>query len=176
MGEQDCLVHLVEAVALLEEEDIRVVLAGDGSARPAAERRAAELGISDRFDWLGWVGRREEIASLVRSADVCVAPETASAFNELASFVKLVEYMSAGAPVVAHRLPQTEGLCADTIAYADDMSAEALARAIDEVLGDGRRAESLGAAARHRFEELLRWENVGAPKLVEAYRSAFGGA
>ena len=176
MGEQDCLVHLVEAVALLEEEDIRVVLAGDGSARPAAEGRAAELGISDRFDWLGWVGRRDEIASLVRSADVCVAPETASAFNELASFVKLVEYMSAGAPVVAHRLPQTEGLCADTIAYAEDMSAEALARAMDEVLGDGRRAESLGAAARHRFEELLRWENVGAPKLVEAYRSAFGGA
>jgi glycosyltransferase involved in cell wall biosynthesis len=176
MGEQDCLVHLVEAIALLEEKDLRVVLAGDGSARPAAERRAAELGISDRFNWLGWVGRREEIASLVRSADVCVAPETASAFNELASFVKLVEYMSAGAPVVAHRLRQTEGLCADTIAYADDMSAEALARAIDGVLADGMRAESLGAAARLRFEELLRWENVGAPKLVEAYRSAFGGA
>ena len=36
MGEQDCLVHLVEAIALLEEKDVRVVLAGDGSARPAA--------------------------------------------------------------------------------------------------------------------------------------------
>jgi glycosyltransferase involved in cell wall biosynthesis len=176
MGEQDCVVHLVEAIALLQEKDVRVVLAGDGSARAAAEKRAAELGIADSFLWLGWVGRREEIASLVRSADVCVAPETASAFNELASFVKLVEYMSAGAPVVAHRLPQTEGLCSDTIAYADDMSAEALARVLDGVLADGRRAELLGATARERFEELLRWENVGAPKLVEAYRSAFGGA
>jgi glycosyltransferase involved in cell wall biosynthesis len=176
MGEQDCVVHLVEAIALLEEKDVNVVLAGDGSARPAAERRAAELGIADSFTWLGWVGRREEIASLVRSADVCVAPETASAFNELASFVKLVEYMSAGAPVVAHRLPQTEALCSDTIAYADDMSAEALARSLDAVLADGRRAELLGAAARERFEDLLRWENVGAPTLVEAYRSAFGGA
>jgi glycosyltransferase involved in cell wall biosynthesis len=176
MGEQDCVVHLVEAIALLEEKDVNVVLAGDGSARPAAERRAAELGIADSFTWLGWVGRREEIASLVRSADVCVAPETASAFNELASFVKVFEYMSAGAPVVAHRLPQTEALCSDTIAYADDMSAEALARSLDAVLADGRRAELLGAAARERFEDLLRWENVGAPTLVEAYRSAFGGA
>ena len=176
MGEQDCLVHLVEAIALLEEKDVKVVLAGDGSARPAAEKRAAELGIGDSFLWLGWVGRRDEIASLVRSADVCVAPETASAFNELASFVKLVEYMSAGAPVVAHRLPQTEGLCSDTIVYADDMSAEALARVLGGVLADGRRAELLGGSARERFEELLRWENVGAPKLVEAYRSAFGGA
>jgi glycosyltransferase involved in cell wall biosynthesis len=176
MGEQDCIFHLVEAVALLEEKDVKVVLAGDGSARAAAQTRAAELGIEDSFTWLGWVGRREEIASLVRSADVCVAPETTSAFNELASFVKLVEYMSAGAPVVAHRLPQTEALCSDTIAYADDMSAEALARALDGVLADGRRAEELGVAARERFEELLRWENVGAPKLVEAYRSAFGGA
>jgi glycosyltransferase involved in cell wall biosynthesis len=176
MGEQDCLVHLVEAVALLEEKDVKVVLAGDGSARAEAQKRAAELEIANSFTWLGWVGRREEIASLVRSADVCVAPETASAFNELASFVKLVEYMSAGAPVVAHRLPQTEALCADTIAFADDMSAQALGRALDEVLADGRRAEALGAAARERFEGLLRWENVGAPKLVEAYRSAFGGA
>ena len=176
MGEQDCVVHLVEAIALLEEKDVRVVLAGDGSARPAAEKRAAELGIAESFLWHGRVGRRDEIATLVRSPDVCVAPETASAFNELASFVKLVEYMSAGAPVVAHRLPQTEGLCSDTIAYADDMSAESLAHALDGVLADGRRAELLGAAARDRFEELLRWENVGAPKLVEAYRSAFGGA
>ena len=44
MGEQDCVVHLVEAIALLEEKDVRVVLAGDGSARAAAEKRAAELG------------------------------------------------------------------------------------------------------------------------------------
>ena len=175
INEQDCVDHLVEAVALLDAGGpARIVLAGDGSARRGAERRAQELGIADRCTWLGWVTAREEIASLVRSADVCVAPETASEFNELCSFVKLGEYMSAGAPVVAHVLPQTKLLCGDTIEYAEDMGAEALARAIERVLVDPDRAAELGSAALTRFESSLRWGSVGAPALVHAYRTVFG--
>jgi glycosyltransferase involved in cell wall biosynthesis len=175
INEQDGVEHLVEAVSRLRQrEDVRVLVAGDGAARPDAERRARELGLAARFTWLGWVRDRDDIASLVRSADVCVAPEIDSPFNRLASFVKLVEYMSAGAPTVAHRLAQNERLCGETIAYAQDMSAAALAEAISGVLEHPDDAARLAAEARTRFDQQISWQAAGRPRLVAAYRATFG--
>jgi glycosyltransferase involved in cell wall biosynthesis len=173
MSEQDCVTNLVEAVAALGTQDVLVWMAGDGAARPEAERRARELGVADRFRWLGWVDGREKLGSLVSSADVCVAPETESEFNKLASFVKLVEYMSVGAPIAAHRLAQNVALCGDTVEYADDMSPEGLANAIRRLLEDKERAARLGEAARERFRSSIAWEGVGAPRLVAAYDATF---
>ena len=176
INEQDGVEHLVEAVSRLRQrEELRVVVAGDGAARPDAERRAGELGLAEHFTWLGWVRDRDDIASLVRSADVCIAPEIDSPFNRLASFVKLVEYMSAGAPTVAHRLAQNERLCGETIAYARDMSAAALAEAISGVLDQPDAAARLAAEARTRFNQQISWKEAGGPRLVAAYRATFGG-
>jgi glycosyltransferase involved in cell wall biosynthesis len=175
INEQDYVDHLVEAVAQLPADaGVRVCVAGDGAGRPEAERRARELGVEERIRWLGWLYGRDEIASLVRSADVCVAPERDTEFNRLASLVKLAEYMSAGAAIAGHRLAQTEALCGDTIDYADDDEAGGLARSIQRLLGDPDRRRSLGAAARERFRERIAWESVGAPALVGAYREVFG--
>jgi glycosyltransferase involved in cell wall biosynthesis len=173
MSEQDCVSNLVDAVASLRTRDVLVWMAGDGAARAAAQRRADELGVGERFRWLGWVDGREKLGSLVRSADVCVSPETESEFNKLASFVKLVEYMSVGAPIAAHRLAQNVALCGDTVEYADDMTPRGLANAIGRLLDDRQRASSLGGAARARFRATIAWENVGAPHLVRAYDETF---
>ena len=175
INKQDCVDHMVEAIALLpERERLRVVVAGRGDGLAAAQRRAAELGITDVFDWLGWVRERERISSLVRAADVCVAPETDSEFNRLASFVKIVEYMSTGAAIAAHPLRQNESVCGDTIEYAADMSAAGLAEAISRLLNDPFRRKELGAAAQRRYVEHLRWQARGAVNLVRAYTNAFG--
>ena len=173
MSEQDCIPNLVDAVGILGTRDLLVWMAGDGAARAEAERRARGLGIADCFRWLGWVDGREKLASLIASADVCVAPETESEFNKLASFVKLVEYMSVGAPIAAHRLAQNVALCGDTVEYADDMSPQGLANAIRRLLEDKERAARLGAAARGRFHSSIAWESVGAPRLVAAYDATF---
>jgi glycosyltransferase involved in cell wall biosynthesis len=177
INEQDCVTHMIEALALLPGvADARIVIAGDGSDRARAAERAAELGISKSIEWLGWVTDREQLGSLVRAADVCVAPERDSSFNRLASFVKIVEYMSVGAPIVAHRLPQTEEVCGDTIEYAESMLPEGLAQAIARLLEQPEHAEQLGRAALERFDAQVWWGNVGAPRLVAAYAAAFGTA
>ena len=177
INEQDCVPHLVEALAHVRNIDgLRVVVAGDGSDRKAAERRAAELRIGPSVEWLGWVTDRRVLGSLVRAADVCVAPERDSSFNRLASFVKIVEYMSLGAPIVAHRLPQTEDLCDDSIEYADEMTAESLGKAIAALLDDPERAARLGMAALSRFEGTVAWESVGSRSLVAGYARAFPDA
>jgi glycosyltransferase involved in cell wall biosynthesis len=175
IGEQDNVDRLVDAVAELGLPGrVRVVVAGAGSALAAVQGRARERGVAGCFEWLGFVRERDRIASLVRSADVCVAPEVDSAFNRLATFVKVVEYMSAGAPTAAHRLPQTERLAGDTLEYAPDMTAAGLATAVRSLLGDPARGRQLGAAARERFRERVSWERAGGPRLVAGYERLLG--
>ena len=175
ISEQDNVDHLVDAVALLRaRRPLRMVVAGDGSALPAVKQRARERHVTGSVEWLGLVRERARIAALVRAADVCVAPEIDSTFNRLATFVKIIEYMSAGAAVVAHRLPQTEVLAGDTIRYAPDMTAEGLAAAIDRLLDAPEKRRALGDAARGRFHERISWERVGARRLVAGYERLFG--
>jgi glycosyltransferase involved in cell wall biosynthesis len=177
IGEQDNVDHLVDAVAVMPARGrVRVVVAGDGSALEAVKRRARDRGVAPSFEWLGLVTERIRIASLVRAADVCVAPEIDSEFNRLATFVKIIEYMSAAAPVVAHRLPQTEALAGDCVNYAPDMTAEGLATAISELLDAPERGRALGVAARLRFEDQISWERVGGPRLVSGYDRLFGSS
>jgi glycosyltransferase involved in cell wall biosynthesis len=175
ISEQDNVDNLVDAVAVLQTAGpLRVVVAGSGSALAAVRQRARERGVAQSFEWLGLVKDRARIASLVRAADVCVAPEIDSEFNRLATFVKIIEYMSAGAAVAAHRLPQTEALAGDTIRYAPDMTAEGLAAAIDDLLAAPQRARVLGAGGLRRFEQRISWERVGGPRLVAGYDRLFG--
>ncbi len=175
IGEQDNVDHLVDAVAATRtRHPVKVVVAGSGSAIESVKRRADARGVGRSFEWLGFVSDRDQIAGIVRAADVCVAPEIDSEFNRLATFVKIVEYMSAGAPVVAHRLPQTQALAGDTIAYAPDMTAHGLANAICGMLDAPERRRVLGDAARERFDERVRWERNGALRLVAGYERLFG--
>jgi glycosyltransferase involved in cell wall biosynthesis len=175
IGEQDNVDHLVDALAVVRTRGpLRVVVAGSGSALTAVKQRARDRGVARSFEWLGLVKDRARIAALVRAADVCVAPEIDSEFNRLATFVKIIEYMSAGAAIVAHKLPQTEALAGDTVRYAPDMTGEGLAAAIDDLLGAPERRRAIGNAARLRFEERISWERVGGPRLVAGYDRLFG--
>ena len=175
ISEQDNVDHLVDAVAELRlTGTLKVVVAGAGSALAAVMARARDRGVAGSFEWLGFVRERERIAALVRAADVCVAPEIDSEFNRLATFVKIIEYMSAAAAVVAHRLPQTEALAGETIRYASDMTAGALAAAITGLLAAPERGATLGAAALRRFDEQIGWERAGGPRLVAGYDRLLG--
>ena len=175
ISEQDNVDHLVDALAVLRtRRPLRMVVAGTAPPSQRVKQRARERGVAGSFEWLGLVKERARIAALVRAADVCVAPEIDSEFNRLATFVKIIEYMSAGAAVVAHRLPQSEALAGDTIRYAGDMTAEGLAAAIDRLLDLPEERRAIGAAARLRFEERISWERVGGPRLVAGYDRLLG--
>jgi glycosyltransferase involved in cell wall biosynthesis len=65
-------------------------------------------------------------------------------------------------------------LAGDTIRYAPDLTADGLAAAIDGLLDGPAQRRALGEAARRRFDERIRWERVGAPRLVAGYERLFG--
>jgi glycosyltransferase involved in cell wall biosynthesis len=87
--------ELIEIVGLLPADlDWQLWLGGDGPARPACEKLAAQKNLGDRVKFLGW---QSDPSSLYAAADVAVH---ASSSEALSNF--LIEAQASGLPAVAY--------------------------------------------------------------------------
>ncbi|MGW6461544.1 glycosyltransferase family 4 protein [Streptomyces sp. NPDC055078] len=115
-----------------------VVIAGEGRERGALQRRIEAEGLPVRL-----VGRRDDIGELLTEADIAVLPSRWEARSLLAQ-----EALRAGVPLVATAVggvPELVGDAAELIPYGD---ADALAGAVEVLLGDCGRRERLVRAGR----------------------------
>lgn len=136
---------LLEALARLPEDldDWRLVLVGRGPSEGALRRRAAELGIAARVEWVGHV---EDPAPWYARAGVFVLPSHHEGMPNA-----LLEAMSAALPVVV-----TDGSPGPLEWVRDDENglvapvgeAPALARAITRLARDPELRRRLGGRAR----------------------------
>jgi glycogen(starch) synthase len=157
---------LLEAFARVApgRPDVGLVVAGDGPARPALERRATALGLERQTAFPGVLGR-SEVAWAAGAADVFVLPSRVEPFG-----IVVLEALRAGTPAVVSchgGAPEIvrdgrEGL------VVDPFDAEELARAIAALLDDQELRHRLGHAARRRVDA-FRWEDV-AGRYRELYR------
>ncbi len=137
---------LLEALAILAErgEQVDAVLAGEGSLRPALERRAKRLGIGERVTFLGAVGQ-DRLRELYESASIFCLPSFAEGVP-----VVLMEAMAMGLPVVSTRIAGIPELVEDEVGgllVAPGRSDE-LADRLGELLADPALRERLGAGGR----------------------------
>lgn len=133
----------------------RLVMIGDGPDRSEAEDETRRLGVEDRVNFLGKI---DNVAPLLASADLFLLPSTSesfglSALEALASGVPVIGTNAGGMPEVV-RNGETGVLC-------EVGDVEGMADAASAILGDRDRWKSmseLGAAdARARFslEEIV---------------------
>jgi alpha-1,6-mannosyltransferase len=130
---------------------VRMIMAGDGPLRARLERRAAHEGLPVEFP--GFVSDRTELARLLGSADVVIAPGPAETFGLAA-----LEALACGTPVVVSAesaLPEVVGDAGASVAGED------LASGVREVLG---RPE-----AERRTTARARAERFGWPVAVAAF-------
>jgi glycosyltransferase involved in cell wall biosynthesis len=124
-----------------------LVIAGDGSARPALELRQAELGIADQIHFLGW---RDDVDDLLS----CFSVFTMSSRSEGTS-VGLLEAMSSGLCPVLTRVGGNEAVLGPDLAHrlVPTENPPALAMAWREALTDCEGRTRDGVRARLRIEE-----------------------
>ncbi len=120
---------------------VRLVVAGDGPLRPRLERRATRAGLPVTF--AGFLPARADLAALLASADVALAPGPAETFGLAA-----LEALACGTPVVVSAesaLPEVAGEAGASVPGED------LAAGVRDVLARPERARR--AAARARAEQ-----------------------
>jgi alpha-1,6-mannosyltransferase len=132
----------VDTVAALHDSGVaaRLVIAGDGPRRAALERRAAGLPVT----FLGFVARRTDVARLLATADVSLAPGPHETFGLAA-----LEALACGTPVVVSRSSALREIVEPAAAVADHP--EAFAAAVTRLLDQPEPVRR--AAARARAEQ-----------------------
>lgn len=125
----------------------RLVFAGDGAARPALERQAAELGASGAVDFLGWVAPAD-VPRLIDDSTVVVQP---SRWKEAFGLVALQGAQMAR-PVVATRVGGVPEVVVEgeTGLLVEKEDPAALADAIVYLLDHPDVAARMGVAGRQR--------------------------
>lgn len=139
-------------------------LAGDGPERAQLEQLAAELGLTDRVRFLGFVPH-DSVPDLLHEADVLVLP---SEYEELGTAI--VEAMYSGLPVVATRTGGVPELVAHGVngLLVPPSDAIALAGALRRMLADRDLARRFGERGRARAQG-FRWDAL-APRVLGVYR------
>ncbi len=133
--------ELIEAVALMDDPQVFLVLAGQGAYESAVRGRAVRAGLADRVRLLG---RRDDVPNLLAAADLFVFPSRTEGLPNA-----LLEAMAARLPIVTTDVPGCRDLVADGqtgLIAPVDQPAE-LARRIRRLIDDADLAARLGQAA-----------------------------
>jgi glycosyltransferase involved in cell wall biosynthesis len=159
--------ELVRACALLQS-DARLALAGQFS-EPALEAEVASYPGWARVERLGQLGRGGVRAVMARAMAGLVTLHPAANYLD-ALPVKMFEYMAAGIPVIASRVPLWQGIVEghDCGLCVDPYDPHAIAAAIDHLVLNPQIAMRMGANGRQAIAEQYNWTQE-ARKLIAFY-------
>ena len=156
------LERVLEALAAVDHE-VRFRIAGEGPDDyvDALAAEAERLGVADQVEWLGLVPH-EEIPDLLAAADVALSPLPDIESYRISFPGKLLEYMAAGAVVVASDLPAHRKLIDDRVdGFLYDGSSEQLAAVLERCAEDPAalaeiRRRARGTAVDHAWDLVVR--------------------
>jgi glycogen(starch) synthase len=143
---------------------VRMVVAGDGPARAPLEKQAAELGLRDSVDFVGWVAP-ENVPALINTATIVVMPSRWEPFGLVA-----LEAAQMARPIVATRVGGLTEVVehGQTGLLVDNENPDALAKAMAELLEHPQVTTRMGETARSRAIERFSWS-----RCVDAYDSVY---
>jgi glycosyltransferase involved in cell wall biosynthesis len=136
--------------------DVSFIIPGKGNLSNKLQNRVREIGLQDRFKFIGFVDR-EELIQLYQNATVYVCP---SHYEGLPTV--LLEAMACGCPVVATGIsgnldvisPNKNGI------MIPSKSPKKMANAVSLLLDNDKTREKIGLAARKTIEERYTWDKI----------------
>lgn len=151
----DAFTHVRAAVP-----DAKLLLVGDGPARPQIEQQIAARGVRSAAVITGFVPQTQ-VPHLLAAADVAVLPYPTLPEDLWFSPLKLYEYMATGKAIVASRAGQITDVLQDgdtgLLVPAGDVAD--LATAIRRLLSDTAERKRIGCNARREAIERHSWEH-----------------
>jgi glycosyltransferase involved in cell wall biosynthesis len=171
-GYQDGLEYLCRALKCLRcdqcRSDFLCVVLGDGDALPEIKKLARQLGIDDNIWFAGWISDLDLYFRYLSTADICVSPEPSNQYNDRSTFVKIMEYMLAGKPIVAFDLPESRFSAGGAALYASPNDASDFAAKLAALMDDAGLRRTMGDLGRRRIETTLAWQHW-VPNLIAVY-------
>lgn len=151
--------NLLRALAQIPDADL--VLAGDGSLRQQLEAQAEVLGVARRVHFLG---RRKDVAELLKMADIYVHPAAYEGFG-----IAAAEALTAGKPVIASDVPGLAQVVGDAGILVPPGDPATFAVEVRNLISSPHRRQQLSHAAVERGRQFSIENTVAA--YIDLYRS-----
>jgi glycosyltransferase involved in cell wall biosynthesis len=172
---QDGVDLLIRAVHLLvrrlQRPQVHCTVVGDGDHLRAVQQLCRDLEMTSFFTFTGYVHDRRILKEYFEEADICLETAPDSEANRQSTFIKVMEYMLAGKPVVAFDLDETRYSLDGCGVLVEPNNLERFASAIQDLIDDPPKRRQLGQMARARIRDGLNWSNA-AGEMIRAYRFA----
>lgn len=174
---QDGASLLVEVMARLlltpREQRIHCTIVGDGDDLPRIKELVKDQGLDAHFTFPGYVTDRQMIERLLSRADICLETAPSNAANDKSTFIKVMEYMAAGKPIVAFDLEETRFSTGASALLVEPGDVGGFVQAIQSLIADPGLRASLGRTGQARIESELNWGH-SSQELLRAYAYALG--
>lgn len=155
-------------------ENIRLMLVGDGPQRSEIEDLVYTEGLSKYVIFTGYI-EHDEVSAFIRLMDICVIPHS----NRFRSPLKMFEYMAMAKPVVAPRLEPIEDIIVDgengILFEPEDKTS--LKEAIIYLIRNKKKREEIGNMARRTVIENYTWRAnaIKILRIFEKQKAEVGG-
>ncbi len=175
MGPQDGVDYLVRALHKLVNElgrtDFYSLIIGPGEEVEHLQKLSAELDLGPYVRFTGFIPKADLIR-YVSTADICLDPNPSNPLNDYSTWVKVLEYMAFGKPIVSFDLKETRYSAGEAAVYVPPNDELAYAKAIATLMDDPERRNRMGAYGLKRMREHLSWQHV-SKNLLAGYRWLF---
>jgi glycosyltransferase involved in cell wall biosynthesis len=175
MNPQDGLDYLLRAlhhlVHTLKRTDFYCVLIGSGDSLDGLRLETVRLGISEYVHFTGYIPD-EDMIRYLSTADICLDPNPSSPLNDVSTWIKVMEYMALGKPVVSFDLKETRVSAGDAALFVKPNDEAEFAAAIQRLMDDPQLRHKMAAYGRKRVRESLSWQ-MSARNLLSAYGALF---
>jgi len=175
LNPQDGVDYLLRALHQLVQEkrrtDFHCVIMGGGDSLGDLQTLSTQLQLDNYVELTGFISE-EDLRANLAAADICVDPDPSSPLNDVSTWIKIMEYMAAGHPIVTFDLKETRYSAQDAAIYVEPNDESRFAEAIVRLMDDPEARRRMGAAGRARVEQHLQWSIVGA-NLLAAYQTLF---
>jgi glycosyltransferase involved in cell wall biosynthesis len=153
----------------LKKTDILCDIVGGGDSLETARAVSRELGLADFVSFTGMIFDKDKVREYLYSTDIGVEPAPLNDANKHSTFIKVMEYMEAGKPVVAFDLKESRYSADGAAILVPPGDIDGFAHAIEKLLDDPNLRTAMGSRGRQRIQEQLNWD-VSKNNLIEAYR------
>ncbi len=168
LGLRKGLFDLIECGRIIckKYQDISFLIPGKGEFSDKLQKRVKDIGLQDRFKFLGFVDK-DKLIRLYQDATIFVLP---SHYEGLPTV--LLEAMACGCPVVATKVSgNTDVISSDENGLlVPPKSPKDMANAISLLLDNDDMRRRIGSSARRTIEERYTWNKI-SDKMLKCYGS-----
>jgi len=175
LSEEYGVKEMIQALEYLNDDlDVCLRLLGEFEDKDF-EREVRKLPGFAKVRYLGWCNRDKVLKNLLE-ADIGLAYDHPVPRFKVAISTKLLEYMSAGLPVIAPDYPLWKEIVegSECGIAVDPVNPAALAKAIEYLLKNPELRRRMGENGRRAFLKKYNWK-IESKKLLDVYSELLGG-